>query len=406
MKNNWRLIKISDFAEVVTGGTPSTKVNEYWKNGTIPWLPSGACQDRKIYSADKFITESGLKNSSAKLMPKKTVVIALTGATTGKVGLLEFEATANQSVTGIIPNEKFVPEYLYFFLISIRKKILFDSYGGAQKHISQGYVKNIKLPLPDVPTQQRISKILMLALNLIDKRKAQIEAIDQLKESVFLEMFGDIPSNSMNWEIKKISEVVDSVVSGWSVGGDERDKKPNEIAVLKISAVTRGEFDPNEYKVIDKNVEIKKAIHPSKGSILFSRANTRELVGASAIIKEDYPDLILPDKLWEIIVNKDIVSTEYFKAIISHNFIRNEFSKNATGTSGSMLNISMEKFRRINIPVPPIDIQKKFTEIFNRIDIQKNHMEKSLIEIERNYNALMQRAFKGELFTQEKLPNV
>mgnify|MGYP000837204823 CR=1 FL=1 len=111
--NEYTRIKIGDLAEVITGGTPSTRKNEYWDNGTIPWLPSGECQDKEINSASKFITEEGMKNSVAKLMPKSTVVIALTGATTGKTGILNIEATANQSVTGIVPNNKFIPKYIF-----------------------------------------------------------------------------------------------------------------------------------------------------------------------------------------------------------------------------------------------------------------------------------------------------
>lgn len=139
--NNWTKVKLGDVCQIVTGGTPSTSVSEYWENGTIPWLPSGMCQNTIIDRADTFITEAGLKNSAAKMMPVNTVVIALTGATTGKVGILKIEACANQSVTGILPSAEFDYEFLFYYLMYSRTKILEDSYGGAQKHISQGYVK-------------------------------------------------------------------------------------------------------------------------------------------------------------------------------------------------------------------------------------------------------------------------
>jgi len=100
--------QISDFAYTKSGGTPSTKKKEYWTNGTIPWLPSGKCQNSIIDKADKYITELGLKNSSAVIFPKRSVLVALTGATTGKVGYLLFESSGNQSITSIqqcdIPN--------------------------------------------------------------------------------------------------------------------------------------------------------------------------------------------------------------------------------------------------------------------------------------------------------------
>lgn len=116
------IIKIKDFTEVITGGTPSTTKNEYWEKGNIPWLNSGELNQDIVNHSRNYITELGLKNSSTRLMPKDTVLIALTGTTTGKVGYLTFEACANQSVTGILPSKKHLPKYLYYFLNSIRKK--------------------------------------------------------------------------------------------------------------------------------------------------------------------------------------------------------------------------------------------------------------------------------------------
>jgi len=101
LPEGWKVKKVKEFAEVITGGTPSTSIEEYWKDGAIPWLPSGDLKNCNIKSASKFITKIGLDNSATKIMPIKTVLIALTGATTGQTGMLEIEACANQSVTGI-----------------------------------------------------------------------------------------------------------------------------------------------------------------------------------------------------------------------------------------------------------------------------------------------------------------
>src|SRR5437868_6324417 len=99
------LKKIEDFADVITGGTPSTAKNEYWDNSEIPWLNSGELNQGIIESCSNHITKIGLKNSAAKLMPVDSVLIALTGATTGVVGYLTFKACANQSLTGILPSK-------------------------------------------------------------------------------------------------------------------------------------------------------------------------------------------------------------------------------------------------------------------------------------------------------------
>jgi len=195
-----RKVKVSEFAEVITGGTPSTSVPEYWDNGTIPWLQSGSCQNCMITECNTFITQAGLDNSAAKMMKPDSVLIALTGATTGKVGYLTFEACANQSVTGIQPNDQFVPKYLYYYLLGIRQKILDDSYGGAQKHISQGYVKNLEIPLCTIDEQRRIVSIFERVDRIISDRQQELIKLDELIKARFVEMFGDPEINPKGWD--------------------------------------------------------------------------------------------------------------------------------------------------------------------------------------------------------------
>ena len=209
-----RKAKISEFAEVITGGTPSTSISEYWENGTIPWLQSGACQNCIITGCNTFITRAGLDNSAAKMMKPDSVLIALTGATTGKVGYLTFEACANQSVTGIQPNERFVSKYLYYYLLGIRQKILDDSYGGAQKHISQGYVKNLEIPLGTIDEQRGIVEKFDHISQMISFRQQELQKIDNLIKARFVEMFGDPMINDKGYELKKYGEVFELNAGG------------------------------------------------------------------------------------------------------------------------------------------------------------------------------------------------
>lgn len=183
-------------------------------------------------------------------------------------------------------------------------------------------------------------------------------------------MFGDPDINPMGWDIVSIGNVVLSSEAGWSGNGTQRKKQPGEIAVLKVSAVTKGYFIPDECKVLDDQANIKKYVFPQKGDLLFSRANTREMVGATAIITEDYPEHILPDKLWKIRFTENS-NVYYMKHILSSKSIRDKFSAESTGTSGSMFNVSMEKFRAIQIPLPPVALQEQFEAFIKQIDKSK-----------------------------------
>lgn len=150
----------------------------------------------------------------------------------------------------------------------------------------------------------------------------------------------------------------------------QRKKKDGEIAVLKVSAVTKGYFDFDECKVLDDQDIIKKYVYPQAGDLLFSRANTREMVGATAVITQDYPEHILSDKLWRVRFC-DAANVWYMKYVLSSKSIRSIFSSVSNGTSGSMFNVSMGKFKSIRIPLPPIELQQQFADFVTQVDKSK-----------------------------------
>jgi len=140
----------------------SENKKKYWEERNIPWIRSGELKDKRIKSSEKNITDLGFKESNAKKFPKNTVLIALTGATTGKTAILDIEATTNQSVTGIFPSPKFIPEYLWYYLRLNYEKIKNKSYGRAQQHIRQGIIEDLEILLPDLENQKKIIKIFKL----------------------------------------------------------------------------------------------------------------------------------------------------------------------------------------------------------------------------------------------------
>lgn len=178
--------KLKDIAKISTGGTPSTFNEKYWEEGNIPWIRSGELKDKRIKSSEKNITDLGFKESNAKKFPKNTVLIALTGATTGKTAILDIEATTNQSVTGIFPSPKFIPEYLWYYLRLNYEKIKNKSYGRAQQHIRQGIIEDLEILLPDLENQKKIIKIFKEIENLKEESRILKENIDNLFESLLI----------------------------------------------------------------------------------------------------------------------------------------------------------------------------------------------------------------------------
>lgn len=294
------------------------------------------------------------------------------------------------------PNrEQILEDWLYYLTAwpSFRKEAERNMTGSAgQKRVPKDFLENYRVNVPALSEQQHQVKTLNELCALISLRKQQIAKLDELVKARFVEIFGDPVTNPMNWNIVTIGSTIISCESGWSGNGVQRIRKPGEIAVLKVSAVTKGYFIPEECKVLDDQDNIKKYVFPEKGDLLFSRANTRELVGATAMVLEDYPELILPDKLWKLRFD-DQCSVYFMKHILSCSSIREQFSSASTGTSGSMYNVSMEKFREITIPLPPLDLQHQFAAFVAQTDQQKLTIQHSLDKLELLKKALMQKYF-------------
>ena len=330
---------LGELCNIVSGGTPSRSNVEFWENGTIPWIKIGNIKGKYVQAPDEFITQKGLDNSSAKMLPKGTVLYTIF-ATLGEVGILNIDACTNQAIAGLtIKDEKQLnTDYLYYYLMSKKTYVNTVGRGVAQNNINMSILRSFKLPLLPICEQKKIVKILDKVNDLRNGYQLVISSLDNLIRARFVEMFGDPKVNPFGWDMTLVRDVVASCEAGWSGNGTQREKEDGEIAVLKVSAVTKGYFIPEECKVLDDQDTIKKYVYPQAGDLLFSRANTREMVGATAVITQDYPEHILPDKLWKIrFLGK--ANVWYMKYVLSSESIRSIFSSVSTGTSGSMFNV-------------------------------------------------------------------
>ena len=182
-KEDWEEYKIGDKLKVLLGGTPSTKKPEYW-NGDIPWINSGEINKFRILEPTKYITRLGLDNSSTKLLPKGTTVLAITGATLGQISRLEIDACANQSVIGIIGNEEFSNEYIYLWIKFYIKDIISNQTGGAQQHINTNDIKNTTITKPDKITYEEFMNLIKPIFDRISKNTFEIRTLENLRDTL------------------------------------------------------------------------------------------------------------------------------------------------------------------------------------------------------------------------------
>ncbi|WP_311487767.1 restriction endonuclease subunit S, partial [Escherichia coli] len=240
-----RYLKIEDFCSTGSGGTPSRAKPEYYEGGDIPWIKSGDLKDSKIYEANEYITAAGLENSSAKIVEKDSILIAMYGATVGRLAILGINAATNQAICNIRPDTTIADmKYLYYFLKSKFSYFVENAVGGAQPNISQGLIKSLEVPLPSLDEQKRIADILDKAAGVCQKREQAIKLADDFLRATFLEIFGDPVKNPKGWKKNKIKKGVLDITSGWSATGENIPEVTELIFNTPNSSDLQGIFSP------------------------------------------------------------------------------------------------------------------------------------------------------------------
>ncbi len=249
------------------------------------------------------------------------------------------------------------------------------------------YLNNTEIMIPSIEEQIKISTILDKSQELIDKRKEQIEALDELVKSKFIEMFSEVN------QYVRVSEYIESLTAGKSLAGESECKNK----VLNTGSISYDYFDMNQVKNLPNDYIPKEEHLVNVGDVLISRMNTSELVGATAYVWNVNPNTYIPDRLWKANFKPNCNPIFVWQLLI-HNSTKEKIRRIASGTSGSMKNIS--KLGLLGIEVIKVDIEKQneFANFVKQVDKLKFEMEKSLKELEDNFNSLMQKSFKGELF--------
>ena len=288
-----------------------------------------------------------------------------------------------------IDTERFNPKYIKYYLDKLKLINYFDKLltGGTVKFINKTKMGQIRIPICDIRKQDKIVSVLDKAQELIDKRKEQIEALDELVKSKFIEMFSEVN------EYVRVSEYIESLTAGKSLAGESECKNK----VLNTGSISYDYFDMNQVKNLPNDYIPKEEHLVNVGDVLISRMNTSELVGATAYVWNVNPNTYIPDRLWKANFKPNCNPIFVWQLLIQ-NSTKEKIRRIASGTSGSMKNIS--KLGLLGIEVIKVDIEKQneFANFVKQVDKLKFEMEKSLKELEDNFNSLMQKAFKGELF--------
>ncbi|MDD3492043.1 MAG: restriction endonuclease subunit S [Candidatus Thermoplasmatota archaeon] len=199
----WELLRLDSIAKTFSGATPLRRNEEYYNNGNISWLKSGELNDGYIIKTEEFITEKAVEETSVKFVPKNTLLIAMYGATAGKVGFTTFETTINQAICAIIPKEDYFHSKFYYYWMQYHREILLRKrFGGAQQNLNQQIIKQMQVPFPTLVQQKCIALILETIDMKIKEEENKKNALDGLFKSMLINlMIGMIRVKDLDLDI-------------------------------------------------------------------------------------------------------------------------------------------------------------------------------------------------------------
>lgn len=395
-------VRVGDLVRVVGGGTPKRDEPSFYGGG-IPWVTPKDMKSWDIKGAKVSLTQSGVDNSATKMIPAGSVLVVVRSGVlkhTVPVGLNRVPVAINQDMKALMPTGRADADYLARFIKARSMEILSWVRATTADNFPIEKLKDLEIALPTLAEQKRIAAVLDQVDTLRAKRREAITLLDDLAQSIFLDMFGDPVRNEKFWPVGKVADLVASFESGKSLaqGQDEGTK----FRVLKVSAVTSGIFRPLESKPLPVAYEVPYGHLVRQGDLLFSRANTEELIGAVSLVEGHHENLALSDKLWRFVWHDSVDSHPlYVRHLFRQGEFRRQVRERSSGTSGSMKNISQANVLGIACGIPPIELRKEFSDRMQSVARLQTSHRLHLAALDELFESLQQRSFSGQLWDHE-----
>ncbi|MCA3301211.1 MAG: restriction endonuclease subunit S [Roseomonas sp.] len=385
---------LGDLCAIRSGGTPSRSNSEFY-GGEIPWakISDIEASNGVLIETEETITPKGLAAIRGRTFRPGTLLFAIYGSI-GKMAFAGQELSTNQAILGIensAPNE-LCARYLYRYLESRRDALLSDGSGIAQKNLSAGYIRDLKIPLPQLAEQKRIAAILDHADELRRKRNQALDRLNQLGQAIFYEMFGDplgIPSDKLEWTTEPLEKNVEFM--------DYRGKTPlkAETGIRLITArnVKMGfiTLEPQEFVEEDSYDTWMTRGFPEIGDVLFTTEAPLGHVAQLAISEK----VVIGQRLITMKPNRFVIRPTYLEFFLRTPSFRTLMFKNSTGST--VVGIKSKLLKKIAIRYPSGLEQDRFEEAIQQLRSTKPKLENAFEQTNNIFLSLQHRAFRGEL---------
>lgn len=385
MKKGWTYKKLGEVFKTYAGGTPSKANKANYINGTIPWLRSGEVCKKYITESELYISEEGLRNSSAKYYPINTVLIAMYGATAAQCGILKFEATSNQAVCGVLPQKDFLPEFVYSYFVYIKDALAAQAQGGAQPNISQEKIKNVYFPCIPLSEQKLIVSRLDAAFSHIDELKANAEKQLSEARALFQKSLAKALEPKEDWKFYHLQDICTDVVDCPHTTPRKVDK-PTIYPCIRTSELRGGQIDWKTMQYLDEEEYKKRTtrIIPKENDIVYGREGT---YGDAALLPKGYC-FSLGQRTMLLRPNVDLVYPEFLlNMLISTHVYEQAKAKNSGCGVG---HVNVKDIKVFKIYIPPLSEQQRIVERLDALSAHVRELEENQKKIISECDALKQ----------------
>lgn len=398
---DWDHQEITQLGAVVGGGTPSREVPSFWR-GPIPWVTPGEVSgeaSKLLHDTQEHISPSGLAGSGANLLPAGSLLVT-TRATLGARVINAVPMATNQGFKSIVFKKPEEASYYYHLFEKVKPELVRRASGTTFLEISGAEFGSIQLPSPCPEEKLKIAQLLDTLDTAIHQTEAIVEKLKQVKQGLLHDLLtrgvdanGELrPSyeaapdlyqktvigwRPKDWEICQVSSVLSGIDAGKSPDCQDIPAKGDQWGVLKVGAVHPDGLKLNENKVVEEARLKNPAYLVRNGDLLLSRANTFELVGLVCYVTNHPERLMLSDKTLRLSVKANRMTTNFLFWQLQHPKTRTQIEIAATGTSGSMKNISQGGVEQLWISRPQIDEQEEITKrLLAALDRYRDEQEK------------------------------
>lgn len=312
-----------------------------------------------------------------------------------KVFAPDFSGKCSTEIIPLLPSSGLDRSYLAYFLRSASTvaRISAKTAGARMPRADMDFVLGLRIPLPSIPEQHRIVDLLARAEGIVRLRREAQEKARAIIPALFLDMFGDPAANPRGWPLRQVRDFVSRFEGGKNLQAAHEGSTAYRI--LKVSAVTSGQYIEAESKPTPERYEPPRNHIVRAGDMLFSRANTQELVGATALVDSTDGYSLLPDKLWRFVWAEE-VDQRYMHALFQSQHVRSELGKLSSGTSASMRNISQGKLFDLVLPVAPLERQRRFSRHAEAMRSVLAQQSEALKRAEATFQSLLSCAFSSD----------